>query len=410
MEFHKTLLCHSPFPLSLYIHIPFCVKKCFYCDFYSIPYDKNKAEYIINELILEIRFFFRTFSHIKIRTIYIGGGTPSCLSLQYLEKLLKEITSLQIHHIKEWTVEANPESVTKEFLLLCKKFYVTRLSIGIQSIENTFLRVLGRHTSFSHIEKVKDLIKQYWNGEVSIDLITGIPGQTYESLEKDILYCVKAFEPEHVSLYSLTIEPGTELDTLIKNKKINLLSQDSRDVLWFKGYGLLESLRFNNYEISNFAKKGKESIHNIQYWNLDPYVGLGPGAISTLPGGNKSVIRISHTKDNKAYLKGKKNTWGMKCEIIDKKTFIFETCMMGLRLKHGIQKIKFDNRFGISLPQLIPKLWKEWKENGWVNPMTTSYALTKTGRFRLNSLLINLSEYLDEINEDQVIVQWPELF
>ena len=88
MEFHKTLLCHSPFPLSLYIHIPFCVKKCFYCDFYSIPYDKNKAEYIINELILEIRFFFRTFSHIKIRTIYIGGGTPSCLSLQYLEKLL----------------------------------------------------------------------------------------------------------------------------------------------------------------------------------------------------------------------------------------------------------------------------------------------------------------------------------
>ncbi|MBN2444596.1 MAG: radical SAM family heme chaperone HemW [Spirochaetales bacterium] len=407
MEFDSNILPDKPYKISLYIHIPFCIKKCLYCDFFSVSYDKDIATRIIDSIISEIRFFFSTFPGLSISTIYIGGGTPSCLPIALLEKLLKEISLLPFYKTSEFTIEANPESMTKEFLLLCKEFYVTRLSIGIQTTDNSLLSLLGRIASFEHIEKSKELLRLYWQGDLSVDLISGIPGQTYSSLRKCIHYCIQSFHPSHISLYSLTIEPGTRMAELVKNKSITLPPPDFSDKLWFKGYSLLESKNFINYEISNFAQPGKESLHNIGYWNLEPYVGIGPGGVSTLPGKNDPAVRISHSFDINRYSEGRLHNWGMIYEPIDTKSFIFETCMMGFRLSQGINKEKFDFRFGISLPELIPLLWEEWIKKKWIQPGTSTYALTKTSRFLLNDLLLQLSDHLDDYNINLPLVKWP---
>lgn len=342
-----------------------------------------------------------------VHTIYIGGGTPSCLDPDLFEKLLKGvISSINPASVKEWTVEANPESLSREFIRLCKKYYVTRLSIGIQSTDEILLRVLGRKTTFSDIRKSAELLEQYWDRDVNIDLIGEIPGQTRESIQKDIAFSLKTFHPQHVSFYSLTIEKGTELEKQIREKNLSLPSRETRESLWFEGYRILESKKIPNYEISNFAEQGKESLHNIRYWLMDPYIGIGPGAVSTLSGNSEPVIRISHPEDIQLYHKGRDHLWGMTCESIDAKTFFFETCMMGFRLKNGIPKQKFISRFGTPLPDLIPGLWKVWEENGWVKPDVSAYILTNKGRFLLNTLLTDLAGYVDDCQKDWKIVQY----
>ncbi|MBN2531478.1 MAG: coproporphyrinogen III oxidase family protein [Spirochaetales bacterium] len=381
------------------------MKKCFYCDFYSVRYSRDLAQIIIEEILKELHFFFHTGKH--IRTIYIGGGTPSCLDPDIFEKLLKGIVSLNPASAREWTVEANPESLGREFILLCRRYYVTRLSIGIQSTEDSLLKVLGRKTTFSDIERSAELLNQYWDGELNVDLITGIPGQSQKIMQRDIDFCLKAFHPGHISLYSLTIEEGTELGKQIREKRFILPSPETGESLWFEGYRILESNKLFNYEISNFSKRGKESLHNIRYWRLNPYIGIGPGAVSTLPGEKEPVIRMTHPEDIELYIKSSDNFWGMTYETIDAKTFLFETCMMGFRLKKGIQKQEFMTRFGLSLPALVPVLWEKWEKNGWANQDQSTYRLSKKGRLMLNTLLAELSEAIKNRREKVMIIQWP---
>lgn len=363
---------------------------------------------VIKEICDELRFFFHALPHVIVTTIYIGGGTPSCLDPDLFEHLLKVINSCLRNIVKEWTVEVNPESLNKNFIMLCKKYYVTRLSIGIQSTDDSLLDVLGRRTSTFDIKKAAELLSCYWDGKVSIDLITEIPGQTSDAVQRDITFSLDAFHPQHVSLYSLTIEKGTELEKQIREKKLVLPSREFRESLWFEGYRILESKGFFNYEISNFAQQGNEALHNIHYWLMNPYIGIGPGAVSTLPGhlnknynrdstneGTTPVIRISHPGDLHLYCTGKKMYWGMMYDVIAARTFLFEICMMGFRLKSGIPKQKFISRFGKALPDFIPDIWVKWEKAGWIQPDQSAYILTKKGRFLLNTLLTELSDYIE---------------
>jgi oxygen-independent coproporphyrinogen III oxidase len=405
LEFHKSLLQQSPYPVSLYIHIPFCVKKCFYCDFFSVHYTRDKARQVISAILEETSFFFRSLPGVWVRTIYIGGGTPSCLDPDLFETLLQGINSLEAVEIKrvgEWTVEANPESVDRKFLLLCKKYYVTRLSLGIQSSDDSLLTLLGRKTTFSDCKKAAALCNRSWDRDVSLDIMTGIPGQTPGMVQEDIEWALEAFHPAHISLYSLTIEKGTELEKQVNNNEIRLPPGEVGEAAWYQGYRVLESHHYTNYEISNFAREGKESLHNLRYWHMDPYIGTGPGAVSTLPGRNSHVIRIYHPDNVHEYCTNRENPWGMTCDIIDPQTFFFETCMMGFRLRTGIPAAKFISRFGKPLPALIPGLWEVWKKKGWAVENPSAWVLTHKGRFLLNTLLEELSDYMESIRTGEI--------
>jgi oxygen-independent coproporphyrinogen-3 oxidase len=391
----------------LYIHIPFCAKKCFYCDFYSIQMEPETAESVIEEIIKEIRFFFNALPEIVVHTIFIGGGTPSCLPPALFECLLKAITTFPLNNLKEWSVEANPESVDRDFIALCNNYGVTRLSLGIQSTDDSLLKELGRITSFSDIERSAGLLNRYWEKDLNTDLMAGIPGQSQEQVLRDIEYILVNFNCSHISLYALSVENKTILKKLIQEKKIRLPSSETRESLWFSGARILASKGFHQYEISNFAKAGKECIHNLNYWHLNPYIGIGPGAVSTLPGKEQTVIRIDHPKSISQYLKANKNYWGMEYEAVDNQSFLFETCMMGFRLTTGISRQQFISRYGVCLEKIVPGLWEEWEGRGLAASDPDMYMLSKKGRCVLNPLLIELSEHLDLCDKKILKVRWP---
>ena len=359
---------------------------------------------VIQQTIRQLYYFKNKLKKTKIVTVYIGGGTPSCIDRNILKMMLKSLYSL--YSPQEYTIEVNPETLDEEFLYLCNKYGVSRLSLGIQCLNNTFLNLLKRKCSNENIKKSIFLLKKYWQGDLNIDLLTGIPGQNKKNLENDICYILENFSPTHISLYSLTIEKGTQLYMRVRNKSVILPSFNDQDKLWMDGYRLLEKMGFKNYEISNFAKPGKECKHNICYWHLNPYLGIGPGAVSTLPDREGGVLRLHNQENIDYFLSGKKNMWQINKKNISINDFLFENIMMGFRLKKGIHKKEFERRFGITIPDLFPYIWDSWKTKKWVKNNDKYYVLSQKARFLLNALLIELKEVLDSKSSLDLSLDW----
>ena len=314
--------------LGLYVHIPFCKKKCFYCDFISI-------EDLANNYLMALEKEAQKYKGEIIDTVYIGGGTPSTLSINQLKKLASIITSnFNVSNCKEITVELNPESTTKEKLKLLLDARVTRLSFGLQSIYDQSLTVLGRLHSYEKFKQVYYDSRDIGFDNVNIDLMYGIPNQTLKSWEKTLKEVLK-LESQHISLYPLTIEPNTPF----YKKKIEPNS-DLQAKMYDVACTFLKEHGFEHYEISNWAKEKKYSLHNKLYWRNRGYIGLGTSA--------SSYYKRYRYKNNTNVIKYIENLLSDKNIVIDKEyindeLYNKETIMLGLRLSEGVNIRYFEN-------------------------------------------------------------------
>ena len=377
--------------LSLYVHVPFCRLKCPYCDFFSVPAASSlDLERVIAETTEQLACFKDWLRPAQVPTVYIGGGTPSLLPAQLLKKLLcavRDFIPKSCGEQVEWSVEANPESLDEPFLRTCLESGANRLSLGIQTMRDELLRGLGRPGDAAANRKALRLVASRWEGRLSLDLLAGIPGQTMAAMREDLDRAMEA-RPGHISFYALTPPPGSSLESRIDSQR--------RDGVWLAGFRRLEQSGYRNYEISNFARSGEECRHNLRYWNLRPYLGVGPGAVSTLPGRGARVYRLFNPERLDRFLAGRNAAWNLRLARISGRSFVFETLMMGLRLNEGLERGAFIRRFGLPLENLVPGLWPEWNARGLTAEIGGRYALNRKGRLSLDRLLIELAEHLEK--------------
>lgn len=335
---------------ALYVHIPFCLKKCSYCDFFSVENPGCIDSLYLECLKNEAAFYAERHKIDFWRTIYIGGGTPSLLSSEQIEVLASYLRNSCLRKDippLEFTMEMNPESVSKEKLDSAWKSGITRLSLGIQSLNENALRAVERHCSAERAMESLETVKSCWKGSLSLDAIAGLPCQTMEefllSLEKIISY-----NPEHISLYTLTVEEETPLAKNISSGKLNF-DFDEADSQWISGRDLLLRNGFFQYEVSNFCREGKKSIHNSSYWAQKNYVGIGCAACGTFYG--EKSFRWTNTENILEY----ENFWSRpfsseneiprKIEEFDLETREFEFIMTGLRTSGGLNSSEYKKNF-----------------------------------------------------------------
>ena len=332
--------------LGIYIHIPFCKQKCYYCDFVSYSNKCSEVKEYIESLKKEIEEF--DFSNYKVTSIYIGGGTPSYIDSIYIVEILSELKEkLKCNLIEfkdiEITIEVNPGTVDTKKLNDYKKLGINRLSIGLQSTKNDILKKIGRIHTYQEFLKIYKLARETGFKNINIDLMIGIPGQKIGDLKNTLQDIIK-LEPEHISVYSLIIEENTPIEKMLENGEIKLPDEDlERNMYWYVK-NTLELNGYNHYEISNFAKLGKESRHNLNCWNQEEYIGFGVAAHSYLNG-----IRFSNTINVEEYIQHIENN--RKEENIqieesqsleDKKN---EFMMLGFRKIQGVDIARFKEKF-----------------------------------------------------------------
>lgn len=376
--------------MQLYIHVPFCKSKCRYCDFNSYAcHDKQAIFEYLNVLDDEIRLASEQYGKEKTDTIYVGGGTPSLIEGSLMWSLLNNLACrFDLSHLKEWTIECNPESINEQKLELYKDVGVNRISIGVQSLFDDNLKAIGRlHDAKTAIEKIK-LARRYFDN-VSADLIIGLPFDTNERIKAE----VETLAPlvKHLSMYELSVEEGTALDRMVKQGKIVLPDDDKTQDLFDCAYDCANASGFERYEVSNFAKDGKISLHNFGYWQREEYLGFGAGAHSFL---KKSKINVNTTKNfsgqvryaNFRSLSDYKNAVESAntydeicrdfCEYLTGKDVKEEEIMLALRTNKGIKE---------ELLPLVPQNLEKYfeRKNGYAS-------LTREGMAVMNSILVEI--------------------
>lgn len=375
---------------SVYIHIPFCNSKCSYCDFFSIT-DHSTMEKVTDCTIRQLRDCLEHFGIRRIPTVYIGGGTPTSLPYHVLEKLLDFVAALEREPGAEVTIEANPETITPELLRILESSPVNRLSLGIQSFDNRTLKTLGRHCTGEAAVKGVELVKKHWNGRLNLDFMASVPGQEPESVLADLRKGLSFF-PDHISFYALTVEEGTPIAA-----RYDASDTAAWEEGWNRGAFFLEESGFRRYEISNFARPGFESRHNIGYWHLRQYLGAGPGGVSTLyKAEGKGLLRLSGTHDIHRFIESDDIFRGSEREEISESEHLFEYLMMGFRMTEGISEADFDSVFGKRLQDVMPKTCRDWMSRGLLKNENNRYFLTNEGLMILNPFLVNILEELSD--------------
>ncbi len=326
--------------LGIYIHIPFCKSKCYYCDFCSYTNKDNSIETYIQQVIQEMEEY--DFGKYNVTTIYMGGGTPSYIESEYIKQILDNLKNkLQKNQTKwediEITIEVNPGTVTKNKLEQYKKLGINRISIGMQSTNDKLLKQIGRIHNFQEFLEAYQLLKIVGFKNINIDLIIGLPNQTIQDVKKDLETIIE-LNPEHISVYSLIVEENTKIEEYINNGKLELPDEELERQMYWYAKNTLELNGYIHYEISNFAKKGKESKHNSNCWEQKEYIGLGISAHSYLD----SVRYCNSAFDDN----GKWNYKDKKIEenqnLEDKKK---EYMLLGLRKIEGVSIQKFKEKY-----------------------------------------------------------------
>lgn len=326
--------------IGIYVHIPFCKRKCYYCDFISYCNEESRIEEYINAIKKEI-----AWQKIKseITTIYIGGGTPSYIESKYIKEILKEIQKKNVSENAEITIEVNPGTVTMEKLTDYKQIGINRLSIGLQSAKNELLKQIGRIHNFEQFLETYKMAREVGFKNINIDLMLGLPNQRISDL-KETLEKVIDLQPEHISVYSLIIEEGTPIANKIEQGELKLPEEDiERNMYWYVK-NILELKGYTHYEISNFAKKGYESKHNMNCWNQKEYIGIGAAAHSY-----RDITRYSNTENLSEYITNiqKENFERNRIihEIQKEEDTKKEYMILGLRQIDGVQISKFKEKF-----------------------------------------------------------------
>lgn len=359
--------------LGLYIHVPFCEKKCPYCDFYSVSAAQDVLDKY-TEKICRVLENYSENSHFSFDTAYFGGGTPSLIGSENLVKIMDVARNYLKSSTNEVTLEINPTTLPVLDFNRLREGGFNRLSIGLQSAVDNELNLLGRRHSVKDVENAINLAKKAGFLNISLDLMVATPGQTINSLKRSIDFCISQ-EVQHISAYLLKIEKETQF---FENKSnLQLKNEDEEADMYLFLVSELQKNGFKQYEISNFAKEGCESQHNLKYWNSQEYLGIGPSAHSFIDG-----KRFFYPRSIKDFLSGNldavEDGIGGTAE---------EYAMLKLRLCEGISNIEFKNRFGVNIPEAYLKRAKDFQKHGLTVVNYRGICFTPKGFLLSNELI-----------------------
>ena len=362
--------------LGLYIHIPFCVKKCAYCDFLSWSGDKEQRVDYVRALEQEILSYKNFAEDYQVSTLYFGGGTPSVLEGELLERIMEAIRrTFQIEEKAEVTLEMNPGTALKEKLELYKKLGINRLSMGIQSVKNENLKLLGRIHTYEDFLESYCMAREAGFDNLSGDLISSLPGQTLAEWKEELEILMET-PLEHVSVYQLIIEEGTEFYKKYGECEELLPDEEtSREIyLWTGKY--LKSRGFEQYEISNYAREGRQSAHNLRYWERKDYLGLGLGGASMIRN-----MRMSNTRDWDKYMAYCRDPGKIReeVEVLEESGQMEEFMFLGLRKTRGISKKEFRRTFGKDIDLVYEKTLEKYLKNGMLQESGDRIFLSEEG-------------------------------
>lgn len=368
--------------ISLYIHIPFCAQKCLYCDFPSFARKDHLRKAYIEALNKEIINLREKHNNLEINTIFIGGGTPSVLESNELECLLKEIAKLNMEKDIEYSMECNPGNLTEEKLEVMKKYGVNRISMGLQAKQDNLLKGLGRIHNYKTFKENFLLAKKVGFNNINVDLMFGLPNQRLNEWEETLREII-SLDPAHISAYSLIIEEGTAFYNLYENDKLKLPTEEEERKMYHLAKKILEENGFNQYEISNYAKDGKECRHNLAYWNMDNWIGVGSAAASYING--KRIKNISSVEE---YINSINEKGEAVEEIINnsKNDNMEEFVFMGLRKINGIDENEFKKRFSMNINDVYGEILNKYIGEGLL--------IRESGRIFLSEKGIEISNII----------------
>lgn len=371
--------------LGLYIHIPFCKAKCAYCDFYSLAYSEEKMDAYMAALLRHLEEVAPRAAGMRVDTVYFGGGTPSYLGAVRLCRILQTVLRRYgVTRDAEITLEANPDSAGdwKELRRLRRAGF-NRLSLGVQSTDDALLRRIGRVHTYEQVQQAVKAARQAKFTNLSLDLIYGLPGQTVEDWQRTLADAV-ALGPEHLSCYGLKLEEGTPLWQ--QRQTLTLPDDDAQADMYLYTVAALGEMGYEQYEISNFAKPGKASRHNLKYWNMEEYAGFGPGAHSDFGG-----VRYGYVRDVDSYIAGKL----VLSESENDSTLArdYEYVMLSLRTAAGIDRQTFEKRYRQRF-QPMETLFEQYEKAGLALPTEGGWRLTPKGFLVSNSIIAALQEAL----------------
>ena len=366
--------------IGIYVHIPFCVRKCLYCDFPSGPAERGQIRAYMDALVREIRMCGEEGA--RADTVFIGGGTPSIVEVSLMEKVFDELYRIfKVSPEAEITMEANPGTLSEEKLIEYRKLGVNRLSIGLQSADDRILRRLGR------IHTYEDFIKSYVCARsagfdnINADLMFAVPGQTREDYRSTLLSCA-SLKPEHISAYSLIVEEGTPFYGM----KLDLPDEDTEYDMYDDTAEILERYGYRQYEISNYAVPGRESRHNSAYWTGKDYLGFGLAAASLRRG-----VRYRVTDNMEQYLKNVRSREELLTDRqeLTENDRISEFMFLGLRMTDGVSKTEFQNRFGYTVGEIYDTVIRKHKEYGLLCEEDDRIFLTRHGIHVSNQVMMD---------------------
>lgn len=395
--------------LEIYIHIPFCVKKCDYCDFLSAPADLETKEKYVEALINEIKLNKNKMSEYVVDTVFIGGGTPSLLEENQISKIMSVLRdNCNMSENPEITIECNPGTITESKLLEYKKSGINRISFGLQSANDEELKSIGRIHNYAGFLESYNLARKCGFDNINVDLMSALPGQTLKSYEETLNKVVR-LEPEHISAYSLIVEENTLMYYRVKKaqiKGINILpDEESERKMYYLTNNILRSNGYRKYEISNYSKPGKECKHNIGYWQRKEYLGFGIGAASlykenrynNISDINKYIeVLTNNIKENSISNVGNSSEVENQVNILNsivknlqqltERDRMEEFMFLGLRMMEGVSMEKFERYFGKPYMEVYGKVQKRMEDK--------RFLINDNGYVKLTEFGIDLSNYV----------------
>ena len=388
--------------LSIYIHIPFCQTKCPYCDFNTYSGIESLIPDYVKAINAEIHYWGDSLNNLSVKTIFFGGGTPSYLPEGHLESILNQAYKFfQIDGTPEITIECNPNDIDATKLSYLRKIGICRLCFGVQSLDDNLLTILGRrHSSEEALIAVSEARETGFKN-ISLDFMYGLPCQTLSQWEDTLNQAIE-INPDHLSLYCLTLEPGTPMKQSVESGNTPSPDQDLAADMYTMANKILEDTIYDQYEISNWSKPGLKSIHNLTYWRNQQYIGMGPGGHSYLHktrfnninSPRQYIKRLNNVDPNKNYNKHLPsetiNTMPTveNIEYIESKLEMAETIMLGLRLSEGISEESFNQRFGISIHDVFKDSINEVIDLGLMINKNGTLKLTDKGNLFSNEVFL----------------------
>ncbi|HEQ6258053.1 TPA: oxygen-independent coproporphyrinogen III oxidase [Streptococcus pyogenes] len=360
-------------PTSAYVHIPFCTQICYYCDFSKVFIQNQPVDAYLRALIQE----FDSYGIRDLKTLYIGGGTPTAITAKQLEYLLNHLErNLNLDDLEEFTIEANPGDLTPEKIAVLQRSAVNRISLGVQTFNNKQLKQIGRSHNEEQIYSTIANLKAAGFHNISIDLIYALPGQTLDQVKENVAKAL-ALDIPHLSLYSLILEHHTVFMNKMRRGKLNLPTEDLEAEMFEYIISEMEANGFEHYEISNFTKPGFESRHNLMYWDNVEYFGCGAGASGYLNG-----IRYQNRVPIQYYLKAvEAGNARLNEEVLRKEEMMEEELFLGLRKKTGVSIQRFQEKFGMPFEERYGNIVRELQNQGLLVKDDAFVRMTKKGLF-----------------------------